>query len=308
MHTAIVDQWGTNPKYSEADTPDEPAPGSGLVRIKVLAAGVHALVRLRVAGKHYSANTLPHIPGTDGVGTLASGQAVYFNALGSPSGGSFQEYVVVSEKQVQKLPDGVDPMQAAAFVNPASSSWMAIKTRTVNLPADFSVLILGATSASGKVAIDLTRQLGAKKVIGLARNATALASLGLDEFIVLQEDVTSTDFSPANNVDLILDYLYGPAAEALLQKFQPTRAVQYVQIGSLGGESINLTAAMLRSKNIAMRGSGPGSWTLDQFANELPGMLEAMKTIQMHKVNVIPLKDIEQRWTEKSSDRTVITP
>lgn len=59
-------------------------------------------------------------------------------------------------------------------MNPALSSWMAIKARTKDLPENFTILIMGATTVSGTVAISLARKLGAGKVIGVARNAETL--------------------------------------------------------------------------------------------------------------------------------------
>lgn len=37
-----------------------------VVRLKVLCAGVHNVVRERAKGEHYSAKELPHCPGVDG--------------------------------------------------------------------------------------------------------------------------------------------------------------------------------------------------------------------------------------------------
>ena len=304
MHTAQVTEWGQNPKYVEVEEPAEPSADSGLVKIKVVAAGVHQLVRSLASGKHYASKTLPHVPGADGVGTTSNGQHVYFIALGT---GSFTEYAVVPERRVFPLPDGVDPLQAAAFVNPAMSSWMAFKARVSNLQPGFSVLILGATSASGTLAISLARSLGAGKVIGAARNADALASLGLDETIVLQDNVSETDFSKANDVDVVLDYLYGPVVEHLFKTITPTKPLQYVHIGSLAGLDISLPGAVLRSKDITIRGAGPGSWDLKALSTEMPALLQAFSQAKPGKVNVLSLKDIEQTWNTKG-DRVVYTP
>jgi hypothetical protein len=48
------------------------------------------------------------------------------------------------------------------------------------LPFNFTVLILGATSASGAIAVLLARELGAGKVIRCGRNIEKIATLGLD--------------------------------------------------------------------------------------------------------------------------------
>jgi NADPH:quinone reductase-like Zn-dependent oxidoreductase len=86
-------------------------------------------------------------------------------------------------------------IQVAGLMNPAISSWMALRTRVKDLPKDFTVVVLGATSSSGRVAILLARSLGAGKVVGVARDAAKLAKLDLDQATVLDDEVSTTDFS-----------------------------------------------------------------------------------------------------------------
>jgi len=185
MHAAQVQQWGQAPKYTELPSPSLPPAGSGLIQIKVEAAGLHRLVRSRASGSHYSVKNLPHTPGTDGVGRTPDGELVYFSCFPEAISGSFRELVNVPLKNVKPLPKSTDPIQAAGLMNPGLSSWMALRSRCQDLPANFSVLIMRATSASGKLAFSLARILGAKRVIGCARNEAALKTLGLDESLSL---------------------------------------------------------------------------------------------------------------------------
>ena len=263
-------------------------------QITVIAAGLHGLVRSRAAGKHYSSKTLPHTPGTDGVGRTPEGQTVYFSTFAT--GGSFSEIINVPKAAVTPLPEGIDPYQAAGLVNPALSSWMSLKTRVDHLPKGFTVLIMGATSASGEIAISVARSLGARKVIGCARNAQTLSSLCLDETIVLRPIVEETDLSNAADVDVILDYMYGPPTEHLLRSVSFTRPVQYVHIGSVAGLDITLPGSVLRSKNLTLRGAGPGSWSFADMRVELPKLLEAFRTMDLRAVKKVPLRDIEEAW------------
>ncbi|KAK6530436.1 hypothetical protein TWF694_003788 [Orbilia ellipsospora] len=305
MHIAQISEWAQTPKYVEAGVPEEPAADSDLIRVKLIAAGVHQIVRSRAAGTHYSSKTLPHVPGTDGVGITSDGQKVFFTAMGS---GAFREYTVVPKKTVYPLPEGIDPLQAAAFVNPGLASWMALRARTENLPQDFTVLIMGATSASGATAIPFARALGAKKVIGVGRNPDTLAGLELDDTIVLQQNVTDTDFSKANEADVILDFLYGPVAEHLFRTIKPGKPVQYVHVGGLAGLDVTIPGSVLRSNQITIRGAGPGSWSMGHLGKELPGLLKAFASVKPRNVKVLPLSEIENTWSyEKSDERIVYT-
>lgn len=305
MHAAQVSEWGKPPTYVEITKPAVPPADSGLVQIQVTAMGVHRVVRSRAAGQHYSAKSLPHLPGTDGVGTTPDGQQVFFSNLG---GGSFSEFVNVPKAAVVPLATGADPIQYAALVNPAFSSWMALTQRCTTLPPGFSVVVMGATSASGRLAVHFARTLGAGKVIGCARDQKALAEAGLDETIVLADPVESTDFSKAENVDVILDYMYGPPVVQLLKALKPTKPVQYVQIGSLAALDFSLPSEILRSKDITMRGSGPGSWGLSALGKELPSIVKGMVAMKPQQVNVVPLKDIETAWDAPVQGRLVFVP
>jgi NADPH:quinone reductase-like Zn-dependent oxidoreductase len=306
MKIAQVSEFGQAPKYVDAEDPPIPAPDSELVQVKLAAAGVHILVRIRAAGKHYSAQGLPHIPGTDAVGTTPDGQLVYYTAF-LPKGGSFAELINVPKSGITPIPKGYDPVQMAGSINPAMSSWMALTTRTTDLPKNFSVLILGATSTSGALAIPLARALGAGKIIGCARSTSKMAELGLDETITLADPPTETDFSKAEDVDVVLDYLYGETATHLLNSLKPTTPVQYVQIGSLTGNSMTMPSAVLRSKQIILRGAGPGAWSMKESGEQLPRCLEAMKDVKPSKFSVVKLADIESAWG-RTKERLVVIP
>ncbi|KAI4159520.1 MAG: hypothetical protein LQ342_006521 [Letrouitia transgressa] len=303
MHVAQVTAWDQAPKYISLPTP---APEPNEYLIKIFATGLHQVVRSRAAGKHYSVNTLPHVPGIDGVGTLPNGQTVYFSCFGP--GGSFAEYITRPDAMVRPLPKGLDPVQTAALVNPAMSSWMALKARCENLPSDFNVLIMGATSASGRLAVSLARHFGASKVFGSGRNEESLKEVGLDGFVVLKDDPSETDWSALGHVDIILDYVYGTQAARLLTQINPKGRVQYVHVGSLGGTEMSLPGVALRGKDLVIRGSGPGAWSMGDMAKEIAGLLEALVSVGDQKVEIIKLEDVEAAWNKKGEGRMVFVP
>jgi NADPH:quinone reductase-like Zn-dependent oxidoreductase len=305
MHTSLVKTWGQPPTYTEVDTPPTPPQDSDLTQVKLIATGLHRLVKARAAGTHYSATTLPHIPGVDGVGTTSSGQQVYFSTLGT--GGSFSEIINVPNKDITPLPEGVDPMQVAALANPAISSWSALKTRTFDLPDNFTVVINGVTTASGNIAINIARAFGAGKVIGVARNAKAMEALDLDERITLCNNIEETDFAKLGDVDVVLDYLWGTPAVCLLKSLKSNRTVQFVQIGSMAGAEVALPGSVLRSKDIVVRGSGPGAWKLTDLQESLPGLLLALKSVPARKLRIVKLSDVEKVWNDEG-ERMVFVP
>lgn len=216
------------------------------------------------------------------------------------------EYVNLPAKIVKRLPTGTDPVQAAGMINPAMSSWMAFKSRAEDLPPDFTVLILGATSASGRVAIPLARALGAKRVVGAARNKAALDDLGLDASIVIAENATETDFSALGDVDVILDYVYGPLTVHLFNVLKSNTPVQYVHIGSLAALEISLPGAVLRSKNLTIRGSGPGAWSMQEVVQSMDQLLPLVKDLPKQPIKTVRLEDVEKAWNSQNDERLVV--
>lgn len=304
MRQALISQWGEKPKLVRPS--ETPGPKPDEMRIKVEAVGIHRLVRARASGEHYSSGSLPQIPGVDGVGTTEDGQGRYFISYNS---GTLADYVNVPKLMTFSLPNGMnDYVQIAATVNPAISSWMALKMRSKDLPQDFTCLIIGATSASGRVAIPLARALGAKQVIGAARNQTTLDSLGLDRTIILTDTPQQTDFSNLDDVDVILDYVYGPITIHLLGSLRAPKPVQYIHIGSLAAKEMSLSGEVLRSKDITIRGAGAGSWSRRALVETMPALLATLPTIPEQAVRTVRLEDIETEWDYAGLERLVFVP
>ncbi|ETS74527.1 hypothetical protein PFICI_14393 [Pestalotiopsis fici W106-1] len=308
MQVAQVTAWTEKPRC--ATVPKPPAPQDSEIQLRVLAAGAHQVVRSRAAGRHYSAKTLPHLPGVDGVGRDESTGSIYYFMHISDHFGTFAEYVNVPRSSLVALPSGTDPVSFAASVNPAMSSWMAITQRTSHLAADWTALIVGATSASGRLAVHSAKALGAAKVIGVARDETALRAVeALDDYIVLGDKMTDTDFS-AVEPDVILDYVYGDLAHHLLTSLRTKKAVQYIQIGTLSGKAdMSLPGPLLRSTNLTIRGAGPGSWSMSALASELQKLVPLAAKWPAPATTQIPLADIENSWDDKSiKGRLVFVP
>lgn len=306
MHGAQVLAWGEAPNYVELAPPKFPPAEPSETQIQVAAVGLHNIVRKRALGQHYTTTTLPHIPGIDGTGTTRNGRDVYFLTLLSGTG-SFMERVNVPCRDVFELPPDSNKIQMAGLVNNAVSSWMALKRRTVALPSNFTVLILGATSASGAAAISIARSLGAGKVIGCGRNVEKLTTLSLDQTVPLLNPVTTTNFASLGQVDVILDYIYGPATVHLLNSLKPTRHVQYIQIGTVAATDITLAASTLRSKNITLSGSGVGSFSPAELRAEVPALLKAVQKLPHSEFNVVPLSEVKNVWDQDTSATTVFT-
>jgi NADPH:quinone reductase-like Zn-dependent oxidoreductase len=260
MKAAIILGAGQTPVYGDFS---EPTPTEGESRIAVTAAAISHVVKSRASGAHYSSSgEFPFVVGIDGVGRLDDGSRVYFIGPRAPHG-SMAERTVTPSIQCLALPEDLDDVTAAAIANPGMSSWAAY-TERARLKAGETVLVNGATGAAGRLAVQIAKHLGAKKVIATARGADALKSitaLGADVTIPLVEDEAAQEESFkqqfAQGVDVVIDYLWGRSAERLLiagaKAGKDAVPIRFVQIGSITGPNITLPSAALRSSAIELR-------------------------------------------------------
>lgn len=310
MHAAVVHAFGEPPRYEEFADPTPSAEHEEL--IEVIASGLHPRVRSQADGPHYtSTDELPLIPGIDGVGRRSDGSLVYF-VLPDTAYGAMAERTVIDVRRSIPLPADADPALLAAAMNPAMSSWVAL-TRRLGFEPGQSVLVLGATGSAGRLAVQVARLLGAGEVVAAARDVEALAGVGADATIDLSAGAEG--FARAANVDVVLDYLWGPPAQAaimplLLARDDRSRLLSWVQIGSVAGADLTLPSAALRQANVHFLGSGQGSVSATGILSALPGLVQELDGGALAVDAVArPLAEIEAAWAERGGTRrTVLMP
>jgi NADPH:quinone reductase-like Zn-dependent oxidoreductase len=198
------------------------------------------------------------------------------------------------------------------------SSWAALVERA-NLRAGETVLINGATGTSGRLAIQIAKHLGAKKVIATGRRVgDDLQLLGADVIVPLLQDGDALGKAFENEfqqgVDIVLDYLWGTSAETLLvsaAKAGPEGVpIRYVQIGSSSGTNINLPSAVLRSSALQLMGSGIGSIPFPTLLSAIHSILDAAPTAGFKiATESIPLAEVTRAWASgDSASRIVLRP
>ncbi|MGW3630513.1 quinone oxidoreductase family protein [Streptomyces sp. NPDC005122] len=319
MHAAVVHSFDTPPRYDTVDTPRPE--GAHEVLVDVLAAGLHPRVRSGADGTHYtSTDTLPLVPGIDGVGRTPQGELLYFVAPDTALG-TMAEQAVVDRRRALTLPDGTDPVAVAAAMNPAMSSWVALRRR-VTLQPDARVLVLGATGNAGQLAVQIAKHLGAAHVVAAGRDPERLAllpGLGADETVSLLGDpkqVADDLGRTAGDADVVIDYLWGPATEQampalLMARPDRAKALAWIQIGSVAGAEITLPSALLRAANLNLMGSGQGSVTTAGILAELPSLAREITSGTLAVAPLpLPLSEVERAWTAPTAPgrRVVLTP
>src|SRR5271163_2815663 len=192
MKAAVVSSFDAPPRYQ--DFPDPVPAGDDEMLVDVLAAGLHPRVRSQADGSHYtSTDELPLVPGIDGVGRGRDGLLRYF-VLPDTRVGAMAEQTVIDIRSSVVLPGGTDPVAVAAAMNPAMSSWVALRQRVRFQPGQ-DVLVLAATGNAGQMAVQIAKLLGANNVIAAGRDAARLAmlpALGAAATVLLDGDADAT--------------------------------------------------------------------------------------------------------------------
>lgn len=312
MKAAVIYRRGEMPQYTEL--PEPVTKNDNEILITVKAAAIKHFDKGRSAGTHYATTKdkgNATVIGGDGVGLLPDGNRVF--ALGVS--GMIAEKAVIEKSRMIKLPEGIDDAIAAALPNAVAGSAMALRFRAGMQPGE-TVLINGATGFTGKIAVQVAKHYGAKRIIVTGRNEETLKSLlalGADEIITLkQHDVKFMAQLKAIHqntpIDIIIDYLWGHTAALILAALKGdgafTHRVRFVAVGAVTGDNIQLSAENLRSVDLQLSGSGLGSWTRAEMTELFSGILPEMFVLAAEgrlKVDIenVLLEDIGKLWDKE---------
>jgi NADPH:quinone reductase-like Zn-dependent oxidoreductase len=319
MLAAVLHELGKPPRAEEFA---EPALAEGEVLVSVSASSLKSVDKQMAAGTHYaSPRELPVICGSDGVGRLKDGKRVFFGGPRRPYG-AMAERTVVRGAQCFPVPETLDDATAAAIPNPGVSAWLSLK-HLAKLSHGETVLILGATGVTGKLAVQIAKILGAGRVVAAGRNAerlAALSELGADATIPLSQSDQELigafkGEAGQKQFDVVIDYVWGHPTELLLaaitkEEFAVAGSpIRLVQAGENAGPTIELPAAVLRSSPVTILGTaGIPPWDV---------LADAFQQVMNHAANgelridteSVPLREIERAWTrEVPARRLVVVP
>ncbi len=318
MHAALVTSFDSPPRYETVDDPTTTDPDE--IIVDLVASGLHPRVRSQSNGSHYtSTDELPLIPGVDGVGRTADGELRYF-IVDDDGMGAMAEKVVIDRRRSVPLREGVDPLLIAAAMNPAMSSWIALRKR-IEFQAGQTVLILGATGSAGQLAVQIARHLGAGRIVAAGRDPERLQRLAAiaDATVSLvgtPEEVAKRLGDAAADIDVVIDYVWGPATAAAMVALVMNRAdrskqLTWIEIGSMGGVTADIPSAALRAARLQIVGSGQGSVSTRDIVSELGALADELSSGSFGiNVRSVPLSDVEDTWgrREDGDERVVITP
>ena len=276
---------------------DLPAPEAerGTVKIEVAASGLQFTDLMRAQGT-YKTPDCPYTIGGEGVGRLGDGTRVYFGHS-IPSSGACCEWTIVPEEEVWAIPSEVDDGQAIALGIAGTGALIPLEEAQIK-PGE-NVLILGATGPLGQIALQVSRALGAGRVVAAARGPPKLEELqsrGLADAIVQLgqgDDDAALKAGSGGGFDVVLDCVYGPPAEAAMRA--TADGARMMSIGVQAGSTVTLSLRDLVWR--AHFGVGTGHRPVAERRAAFERLLAYARAGQL-KVDVVPfpLERAPEAW------------
>ncbi|MBC8191956.1 MAG: zinc-binding dehydrogenase [Candidatus Marinimicrobia bacterium] len=216
MKAVQFSEHGTS-EVLELSTMEKPSPQDDQVLVEIKAASLNHLDLWLRRGLPGLSIPLPHIPGSDASGVIAEvgsevkdwniGDEVViqpgtfcgdcepcragredmcasYGILGETQGGVQRQYVCLSPVNIGPKPKNLSFVEAAALPLASLTAWNMLKNRA-KLQAGETLLVLGAGSGVGGMAVQMGRYLGARVIAtGGSEEKQKLAfSLGADEVL-----------------------------------------------------------------------------------------------------------------------------
>ncbi|MGW3008793.1 quinone oxidoreductase family protein [Streptomyces sp. NPDC001219] len=230
-----------------------PGPGELLVRTEAIGVTLPCVRRVRGDGKG-GGDPLPGAPGGEIAGTVvALGPDVTGFALGDrvtslTLTGSYSELALAPAFLASPVPDGAGAVAAVALVRSGQVALAALSTAA---PRDGeSVLITGAASGTGHLAVQLAKLQGVPRVVAAvssAAKAEFLRELGADEVVTYDQESWG---APA---DIVLDGVGGDLLPRALAALAPGGRLVFFNSGGGTVPAYELLAGAKTITGLTMR-------------------------------------------------------
>ncbi len=229
MKRVVVDHYG-GPEVLKVVDEDDPRPGGGEVRVRVLAAGVSFTDAQLRAGTYIAGGPKPPFtPGYELVGVVEElGPGCVRLRVGDRVGaltvwGADAETVCVPEADVVDVPEDLDPAEVVSLLFPYMTSFQALH-RTARVKAGESVLVHGAAGRVGVAALECGAVAGLQMYGTCSgRDFANVEQLGARPIDYRNEDFVARvrELTGGKGVDVVLDSLGGPISLRSFRVLRP---------------------------------------------------------------------------------------
>jgi len=321
MKAVVFKEHGGPEKLSYEDVPTPViGPEEVLVRVKACALN-HLDIWIRQGSPAYPM-PLPHISGSDisGVvqevgsqaGEVKVGDRVFvspglscwrcefclagrdnfcrtYSLIGAITHGGYAEYVKVPSRNVLPIPENLSFEQAASFplVSVTASHMLFERAR---LQHGETVLIMGAGSGVGSMAVQLAKLAGARVIatVGSDEKIPKAVVLGADAVINhARENVAErvTLLTEERGVDVVIEHIGPEVWETCLRSL--SKGGRLITCGATTGAEVKLDLRAVFSRQVTIKGSYMGKRAELVKSAELMGQKRLIPVID----RTFPLKD-----------------
>jgi len=227
MKRVVIDRFG-GPEVLQVVEVDDPRPGPGEVRVRVLASGVSFTDAQLRAGTYLGGPKPPFTPGYELVGIVDElGPGCSRVRVGDRIGaltvwGANAERVCVPEAYAVDVPEALDPAEVVSLVFPYMTAYQLLH-RTAQAKPGESVLVHGAAGRVGAAILELGA-LARLRLYGTAagRDRAAVERLGAVAIDYQNEDfLARVRGLTGDGVDIALDGIGGPLSLRSFRALRP---------------------------------------------------------------------------------------
>ena len=293
MNAVVFHEHGGPGKLQYQEMP-MPAVGADEVLVRVKACALNHLdIWIRQGSPAYPM-PLPHISGSDIAGVVeqigshaegvAEGDRVFvspgvgcgrceqcfagrdnmcrsYGLIGAMCHGGYAEYVTVPARNVFPIPGALTFEQAAAFPLVSVTAWHMLFT-LANLQPGEDVLIMGAGSGVGHIAIQMAKLAGARVVttVGSDDKIAKAKAIGADDVINHTSEKVNErvrELTHRRGVDVVIEHI-GPEVWAQCVD-SLAKGGRLITCGATTGADVALNLRYVYSRQLTIKGSYMGS-------------------------------------------------
>src|SRR5215207_9261767 len=305
MKRVIVDHYG-GPEVLKMVEEQDPRPGPGEVRVRVLAAGVSFTDSQLRAGTYIPGGPKPPFtPGYELVGVVEElGPGCSRMRVGNRIGaltvwGADADRVCVPEAGAVEVPEDLDPAEVLSLVFTYMTAYQVLH-RTARVKSGATELVHGAAGRVGTAVLELG-ELAGLRMYGTcsAHDRAAVERLGAVAIDYRNEDFLARvrELTDGDGVDVVLDSLGGPLSLRSFRALRPGgRLVVFGRWGTLSPRRRAPKYQVQKFRDVARRRPGAvGGEPRDSewFQEDFGALLELLREDKIHPVVAerLPLSD-----------------
>jgi NADPH:quinone reductase-like Zn-dependent oxidoreductase len=296
MRALALTQLGGPEHLAVLELPGPTAPAADEVVVRVRCAALNRLDLFLTEGVKGITLSFPHIVGTDGAGLVeqlgsgvrsvrigdrvtlnpgiscgdcalcAAGEEPFcrqFQILGEHRPGTAAEFVVVPERNVARIPEGMPWPVAAALPLSTLTAWRMVKTRA-RLQVGETILVWGAGGGVALAALQIAKLLGARAIVTGSSDAKLAKARELGADVVFNHATQTPDEIAravrkltGSGADVVIDTVGLRTWEASLRSLRP--GGRLVTCGATSGAEVMLDIRRLFWFQWSLLGSTMGT-------------------------------------------------